>query len=374
MRIGINGLYLIPSRVGGSETYLRSLLANMREVGPDHAYVLFTNRENHETFADEDNLVRVLCPIRATFRPARILWEQTCLPIQALRQKLDVLLSPGFTSPSVCPCPSVVTIYDLQHVRHPEHFYRSHLIFWNLMVGLSARRAAKVLTLSEHSRRDIIETYGIEASKVIVTPLAADAVFNPHYTREEVEGAKMRHGLSRPYLLCVSTSHPHKNIERLIDAFELLADEGQIPHELVLVGVQGFAAERIARRVEASPRRSSIRNLGWVSESDLPLLYAGAEAMVYPSTFEGFGLPVLEAMACGIPVVVSRAASLPEVVGDAGLLFDPMDTAEMAAQIRRVIGDSDLRKELRTRGLDHCANFSWNETARRTLEQLESVS
>jgi glycosyltransferase involved in cell wall biosynthesis len=346
----------------------------MREVGPEHEYVLFTNKENHETFSDGDNFRRILCPINASFRPARIVWEQTFLPIQALRHKLDVLLSPGFTSPAVRSCPSVVTIYDLQHVRHPEHFYRSHLIFWNLMVGLSARRAAKVLTLSEHSRRDIIETYGIEASKVIVTPLAADAVFNPHYTREEVEGAKMRHGLSRPYLLCVSTSHPHKNIERLIDAFELLADKGQIPHELVLVGVQGFASERIARRVEASPRRSLIRNLGWVSASDLPLLYAGAEAMVYPSTFEGFGLPVLEAMACGTPVVASKAASLPEVVGDAGLLFDPMDTAEMAAQIRRVIGDSDLRKELRTRGIEHCANFSWNKTARRTLEQLESVA
>ena len=242
------------------------------------------------------------------------------------------------------------------------------------MVGLSARRAAKVLTLSEHSRRDIIETYGIEASKVIVTPLAADAVFNPHYTREEVEGAKMRHGLSRPYLLCVSTSHPHKNIERLIDAFEIVADEGHIPYELVLVGVKGFAAERIAGRIEASPRRSSIRNLGWVSTSDLPLLYAGADAMVYPSTFEGFGLPVLEAMACGTPVIASRAASLPEVVGDAGLLFDPFDTAEMAAQIRRVIGDPALQGELRARGRAHAAGFSWKETARQTLEQLESAA
>ncbi len=209
MRIGINALYLIPSRVGGSETYLRSLVANMREVGPEHAYVLFTNRENHGTFADEDNLRRVLCPSAASFRPVRILWEQTVLPIQALRQKVDVLLSPGFTSPAVCPCPSVVTIYDLQHVRHPEHFYRSHLVFWNILVGLSARRAAKVLTLSEHSRRDIIDTYGIDASNVIVTPLAADAVFNPNYSREEVEGAKTRHGFiscASPRLIPTRTS------------------------------------------------------------------------------------------------------------------------------------------------------------------------
>jgi len=260
------------------------------------------------------------------------------------------------------PCPGVVTIHDITFTLHPEWFpWRSRVAFGMLAPG-SARRAAHVLTVSACSRRDIIARYGVDGARVTAVPLAADPAFTPR-TAEEVERVKRKHSLTRPYFVHLGSLHPRRNIEKLMDAFASVKDAS----DLALVGRVERPWLSMAPLIRARKLDGRVKHLGYVGEADLPALLTGAVALTYPSLYEGFGLPVIEAMACGTPVLTSNVSALPETAGGAAFLVDPASTEEIATGLRALLEDPALRERLSEAGLARAAAFSWRRTAEGTI-------
>jgi glycosyltransferase involved in cell wall biosynthesis len=355
-RIGVNALYLIPGGVGGTEIYLRRLLGALSSIDQDNEYFVFTNCET-----DADLVPG--CPnfhwkpeaVRARFRPARILWEQTVLPVAAARARLDVLLNPGFTAPIFAPCACVTVFHDLQHKRHPEHFRWFDLPFWRLLLWASAHRARRLIAVSEATRRDLVDLYGLAPDRINVVHHGVE----PEFFALD----RMR---KESFVLCVSTLHPHKNLDRLIRAYA----RGKRDWRLVVTGMRGFFADALDALIAELGVNDSVRLTGWIPRSELLQLYAKADAFVYPSTFEGFGMPVLEAMAAGIPVACSDIPPLREVAGDAALFFDPLNEDAIATALDRIVTDAPLRARLAEAGPKRARKFTWEQAARETLVAL----
>jgi len=367
LTIGINALYLIPGGVGGTEIYLRSLLRALAGIDSENEYVVFTNRESGARITpSEENFRAVSQPVRAVNRPARIAWEQTGLPVAVARQRVDVLLNPGFTAPALCPCPTVTVFHDLQHIRHPEHFRWFDLPFWRLCLFQAAAGSALIIAVSEATRRDFLRHYRVAPERVRVVPHGVD--------EHMFEIGRERDSQNRePYLLCVSTLHPHKNLERLVRSFAAFHRE-RPEFRLVIAGMRGFHTAVIERLVAEAGLSDVVRLTGWIERAQLYELYRSAHACVFPSMFEGFGLPVLEAMAARVPTACSAIDPLREVAGDAALLFDPLDEEAMLQALRSVAVDEPLRERLSHDGPQRAALFSWSRCARQTLEVLREAA
>ena len=360
MRIGINALYLIPGKVGGTETYLRALLTSLSEIDRTNRYFVFTNRETGaDLVPTAANFEQVAHPLRAVVRPDRILWEQFVLPVSAARFRLDVMLNPGFTAPLAAGCPQVTTFHDLQHKRHPENFRWFDLPFWRFFLFWSTHVSTLLLTVSDESARDLRRYYRVPESRIRVTPLAANPAFFEIAARRRPE----------PFLLCCSTLHPHKNLENLLRAF---ADVRRVRPEfrLVVTGIHGFASTAIHQLRDSLGLCDAVDLPGWIARDKLYDLFARAWGFVYPSRFEGFGLPVIEAMAAGIPTACSDIEPLRSVSDNGALLFDPCDGASIAVALFRLIGDDDLRARLTAAGPFRASAFSWCRTAQETLAAL----
>ncbi len=363
LRIGVNALYLIPGGVGGTEIYLRHLLAALAALDPVNEYFVFTNRETGADLVPQlANFHHAPQPVRANFRPARIVWEQTGLALTALRHRLDVLFNPGFTAPVIAPCPNVTVFHDLQHKRHPEHFRWFDLPFWRICLWASAHTSRLLLAVSETTRDDLLRFYRLPERKVRVVPHGVDPRFF------EI-GAARRERAPQPYFLCASTLHPHKNLEALIRAYAALRRE-RPEFGLVIAGVRGFHAAPIERLVAELNLGGAIRLTGWLPREDLYVLFRDAYAFIYPSTFEGFGLPVLEALAAGIPTACSSIEPLASLAGAAALQFDPADSKAMLEAMFRLISDAGLRERLALEGPRRAAGFTWSKAAQATLEAL----
>ncbi len=366
--IGINALYLIPGKVGGTEIYLRSLLRALSDQDTENAYVVFLNQEcaNVGLVPTAKNFRAVVQPVSATLRPIRIIWEQTGLIESARRHRLNVLLNPGFTAPWWSPCPTVSVFHDLQHVRHPEYFRRIDLPFWRLLLRISADRSAAVIVPSEATAEDFHRIYCKCRETIHVVPHGVDEEF---YNVAARRCEDPRH----PYLLSVSTLHPHKNLDRLIRAFARL--RAQLPQmKLVMVGLRGFAAEQLVGLISQLDLGNSVRITGWVPRKEVYDLFAGASGFIYPSTFEGFGLPLLEAMAAGVPGACSDIEPLRGIACGAMLLFDPHDDTSILRALERLTCDTLLRETLVSRGRQVVLKYSWNQTAAQTLRVLTSVT
>jgi glycosyltransferase involved in cell wall biosynthesis len=261
--------------------------------------------------------------------------------------------------------PTVLTVHDLIFRRYPAHHKRLNRWYLNATMPLFCRRAGHIIAVSEQSKRDVIAAYGVPPEKITVIYEAADPRFCPQ-PAETVADVRARYGLPDRYLLFVGTIEPRKNLGRVLTAFERLHVEG-LTDALVIVGKRGWLYDDFFARLEASPAKQAVIFPGFVPDADLPAVYAGAQAFAFPSEFEGFGLPVLEAMACGAPVVCSNTSSLPEVAGDAALLVDPLDVDALTAALRRALIDPALAADLRARGLAQAARFSWARAAEETL-------
>jgi len=269
----------------------------------------------------------------------------------------------------------VVSIHDLSFEHLPQTFNRRSRTQLRLTVRHSAKRANRILSLSEHTRCDIIETYRVNASRVAAIPLAAPEHFAPVDDNRELQRVRDNYGIDGDYILSVGSIQPRKNLARLIRAYALLRGDGptdKLP-KLVLAGKCAWLYDETLRTLDETGLKEAVVLTGYVPEADLPALYSGALCFVYPSYFEGFGLPPLEAMKCGAPVIVGNRTSLPEVVGDAALLVDPFDTEAIAAAIKQVLKDSELREQLSLKGRERATAFSWRETARKTLMVYEQV-
>jgi glycosyltransferase involved in cell wall biosynthesis len=363
-RIGVNALYLIPGGVGGTEIYLRGLLAALAEIDTANQYFVFTNRETDAGLTPaRPNFTAAPQPIRAASRPVRILWEQTALPLAAARLQLDVLLNPGFTAPLWAGCPQVTVFHDLQHVRHPEYFRWFDLPFWRVLLFGSAHVSRTLLASSPATAADLLRHYRLPEEKVRVALLGVDPVF--------FELARRRH--PEPFLLAVSTLHPHKNLDGLLRAFAEFHRE-RPEFRLTVCGIHGFFSGPLYELRERLGLAGAVDFPGWIPRRDLHDLYARAWAFVYPSLFEGFGIPVVEALAAGVPTACSDIEPIAGIAGEAALRFDPRDPAALLAALRRITGDEALRARLAKAGPRQAALFSWLATAQATLDALLRAS
>ena len=367
LRIGVNALYLIPEGVGGTEVYLRCLLQALAEIDSSNEYVIFTNRETDAGIAPaKPNFSIAPQPVRASVRPARILWEQTGLPLALRRHGIDVLFSPGFTSPALCPCPTVTVFHDLQHKRHPEFFRWFDLPFWRLLLWQSAHVSTRLVAVSEATREDLLRYYRLPPGKICVVL---------HGVEEEFfEIGRRRKGLSpEPYLLAVSTLHPHKNLDRLIRVFAQFR-RARPEYRLVIAGLRGFQAGALERLIGELGLGDFVRLTGWLPREELADLYLRAHAYVNATLFEGFGMPVLEALAAGIPTACSSIEPLKSVAGSAALLFDPGDEAAILDAMVRITSDDELRARLSIAGPIRASQFSWRKAAEQTLDCLREAA
>lgn len=371
MHIAIDA-HSVGAGLAGNESYITNLIESLAEIDTANRYTLYvTRREAVERFEGRWPHVS----IRLTLPHTPLLRIPLTLSAELRRRPVD-LLHVQYTAPPLAPCPVVATIHDLSFEHLPETFKRRSRTQLRLTVRRTARMASAVIAPSEFSRRDLIETYQLPPERVKRTPLAAAPHFAPVTDEAERRRVRELYQISGEYILAVGAIQPRKNLVRLVEAYADLRrrrPQAKLP-QLVLVGKRGWLYGETLSAARRHTRDGDIHFAGYVREGDLPALYTDATAFVYPSYFEGFGLPLLEAMACGAPVITGNRTSLPEVVGQAGLLFDPFDIDALSAALGRVIDDGALRQQLRARGLERARAFSWHETARLTLKVYEEAA
>ncbi len=301
------------------------------------------------------------------------LWLETVVPIELVRRKVDLFHGSLFLSPLVCPCPTIITIYDLSYLMVPGQLEAKNRLILKLLLPWSIRHASRIIALSEFTKREILSQWSLPPEKVVVIPGAASPQFIRALDSCNVRAVLDRYKISNPYILCVGTLEPRKNLPAAIEAFRKVQRSGMSSYSLVLAGRPGWKLRGIYNVIEKSPYKEKIRLLGYVPEYDLPALYRGADLVLYLSLYEGFGFPPVEAMACGSVVLASNRASIPECVGDAGVLVDPSDIDEIAENMIRLLNDKDLRQELGKRAIVRAKHFSWERSASTLMALYQDV-
>jgi len=359
MRIAIDARKLHDYGIG---TYVRNVLRYLGRIDRENEYVLLCRPADCET-------VRALGEnFRAVPEPSGnySLKEQIRLPMTLRRIGADVFHAPHYVLPPLLPCPAVVTIHDCIHLMFPEYLpNRAAYLYARTFMTLAAKRSARVLTVSEASKRDILHFFHVPAAKVEVIYNAIDDRFDREPDAVDVERVRQRYQLNDPFLLYAGNIKPHKNVDRVIEAFARLKKRGHEALKLLIIGDEISKSPQLRRAVHRLQLHQQVRFLGFVPDATLAVLYRLADVFVFPSLYEGFGLPPLEAMASGTPVVTSNVSSLPEVVGDAALLVDPRDAEAIAAAIERILTDEPLRRALIQKGLGRSHEFSWERSVRR---------
>lgn len=374
MKIGINALYLLPGKVGGSETYLRNLVKGLAAANKENDYVLFVNRETEGVIASLSANVHIaVCPVTARNRPERILWEQCGLPRYLKRHKIDILLSAGMTAPFFCPIPSVLVLHDLQHVNQPRNYPLHYLLILRSIIYASAKRVDGIIAISRQVKDDIVRLYHIPPEKIEVVHHGVDHnAFTNTETQHDAAAMRARYGLPERYILYAASSLPHKNHERLFQAFADI--RRRVPGlKLVLSGARDKGESALTQKIKAMGLDQDILTLGWIPFEDVPALLRASAAFIFPSLHEGFGLPVIEAMACGVPVVCSNIEPLPEIAGEAALFVNPYSPSSIADGIITVLTDQTMRDNLVQKGLVRANEFTWEATARKTLQFMKTI-
>lgn len=371
MRIAIDA-HSVGTGLGGNESYATNLIEALAEIDSSNEYTIYVTKATaRQRFENRWLNFKV----RTTLPHTPLIRIPLSLSRELRRNPVDVL-HVQFTAPPFPPCPVVVSIHDLSFEHFPQAFKRRSRVQLRMTVRSSAREAAQILTLSEFVRHDVIKTYGINGEKVTAIPLAAADRFSPVTDPTELQRIKQKYGIHEDYILTVGAIQPRKNLPRLLEAYSLLRhshSDVKLPR-LVLVGKLAWLYDETLRRVKELGLTDSVTLTGYVPEEDLPGLYSGATCFVYPSYFEGFGLPPLEAMQCGAPTIVGNLTSLPEVVGNASILVDPFEVKDIASALSRLITDSELRASLRTAGLQRARLFDWRDTAKKTLAVYERAA
>ena len=292
----------------------------------------------------------------------RVAWEQLVQPWVLRRVEADLVHGPVFVAPLFAHCPTVVTIHDLSFIRFPALFRPAQRLYLTAMTRLSARRARRLIAVSDHAAAESTSLLGVPRERIDVVYHGVDSLFRP-LPPDEVARFRQRRGLPERFVLFVGTLEPRKNLVRLVEAFARIRD-GRI--RLVLAGGKGWFCDELFARVEALGLHEEVVFPGYVMSSELPLWYNAATVFVYPSMYEGFGLPVLESQASGTPVLTSNTSSLPEAAGDGALMVDPYDVDALAEGLNQLLVDELLRRQLRERGLAHARRFCWSHTAQET--------
>jgi glycosyltransferase involved in cell wall biosynthesis len=369
MRIGVD-LSVIQSTKSGVDWYTHNVLQEMMNLlEPDEHLYLFSNRETgFEQVAAGNQQVSV---VRSRFRYQEP-WRQLMLPLLLKRHDIDVCFFTNFVLSVVSPCPMVLTIHDLSFKLFPRTHSLRNVIWTRSLVPISLRRSWRIIAVSNNTKLDLLRLMKVSNSKVEVIHEGVTSEFSPE-PNELDEEALAHYGILKPYVLFVGTLEPRKNINLLIKGFDKITEEHPDVH-LVLAGRRGWMAQAIFDELERRDLLGKVHITGYVQDRYLPALYRQSAALVYPSLYEGFGLPPLEAMASGAPVIVSKGSSLPEVVGDAGLYVNPLDVDDLAQTIHRVLSEPELAASLKAKGLERASQFTWKQAAAKTLETLRQAA
>lgn len=366
MRFSVDA-HAIGQHLTGNETYVRNLLNCYADLDDDSDFIAYLSRRSAFESVPrrfEKSLVAENPFVRLGFDLPR-----------KLRQDRPDLLHVQYTAPVGCSVPIVVSVHDISFLEHPEYFTRFRALQLRLTVRQTVRAAARVLTVSEFSKQGIIRAYGLEEDKVVVMPNAASSSFRPLPREGSRRWAHARFGFSFPFVLTVGDLQPRKNHLKLIRGFEdILRAEPKLPHHLVLVGKETWYSPTVRSAAAKSAVSSRIHFTNFVEDEELIKLYGACDLFVYPSLYEGFGLPILEAMACGRAVACSNSTAMPEVADSAALLFDPESVPEMARAMRDLLVDPELRARMERLGLQRATLFSWERTARETLDVYYEVA
>ncbi|HNS51265.1 MAG TPA: glycosyltransferase family 1 protein [Anaerolineae bacterium] len=347
-------------RSAGISWYAQNLLRELPAIDPHIRYTVFLNEKRYQGAPG--------LHLRHTHLPAhqplvRIFWEQCVQPWALVREGADLLHALALVGPVAGTRPMVLTIHDLSFLHYPQNFHAGKRLYLRLFTKWSVQRAQRVIAISESTRRDILDRYGVPEGKVDRIYYGVDPIFRPLPSDRVVE-FRARQRLPDRFLLFVGTLEPRKNVTRLIEAYALLP-KGRPP--LYIVGGKGWLYDEVFARVEALHLDRAVHFAGHVPGQELPWWYNAAELLVYPSLYEGFGLPPLEAMACGTPVITSGVSSLPEVVGSAGITIDPTDAGALTAAMVRVLAEEEMRRAMKAAGLEQARAFSWQRAAGETV-------
>ena len=374
MRIGID-LLPLQAEMAGVERYAQSLLQEWARIDRQNQFFLFLTAGNRKAFeqAGADNFHHIVYKIPAHLRPWRIFWEQVVLPFTARRLGLDLMFCPSNVAPLLAPCRLVVTVHDLHWFFFPELFGRAKWWYVTHFISLSARQADKVITDSQHSKEDIIRLLRLPPARIETVYPGVNPLFRP--LRDEKRAAQVRHryGIEGDFILAVGRLYRRKNIVRLLRAFHLLRRKENRPARLVLAGGRGDGYDEVLSTMRDLGLEREVILTGPVPDEELVILYNLASVSVYLSIYEGFGLPVLEALACGTPVVASNSSSLPEVCGEVALTVDPYDVEAIAAAIAQALSDEALHRRVRQEGPAWAGKFTWEEAARKMLAVFAQV-
>jgi glycosyltransferase involved in cell wall biosynthesis len=362
-RIGIDARKLHDFGIG---TYIRNLLKQLARIDQATEYILLCRPCDLAIVNELGVNFRAV----AESSPNYSLAEQVRIPVALRRERVDLFHAPHYVLPPLTQCKSVVTIHDVIHLLFPQYLPgRLAHAYARASLWAAARRADRILTVSETSKHDILRRFKVPAEKIVVIYNAIDERFNVQPSREQVQRVRERYQLDEQFVLYVGNIKPHKNLERLIDAFDRVRRSGFDHLRLLIIGDEISKYTALRRAVHVHKLHKAVRFLGFVPIETLAVLYRLADVFVFPSLYEGFGLPPLEAMASGAPVVTSNVSSLPEVVGDAALLVDPYDPESIADGIRQVLTDDDLRATLRARGFAQARQYSWQ----RSIEHVHRI-
>lgn len=366
MRIGINLVPLFPGKIGGAEQYVRNVIGFL-EKEPGAQVHLFLNDQAFDTFGETEQLRKHRVDIYQDMPPQ--------LDFLIDENNLDVWFCPIFDlSPCPCHIPAVTSILDIQQEYYPENFSRRELAQRKKSIAQGTEHSDRILTISEYSKQTLMEKFGVPGEKITVTYLDADSSFDAPILPERQGEVKAAYGLPESYILYPANSWPHKNHLRLLEAYAKLKKEKGIREKLVFTGAKKENQKDVERKIRKWQIEEDVVYLGYIAQQDMPYVFAGASLLAFPSLFEGFGIPLLEAMRVGLPIAASRVTSIPEICGESALYFDPLSPEDMAEKIAALLGDASLRASLAEKGRERARAFSWERCARETLSALRSVA
>jgi len=371
MIIGIDASALPPQPVGAGN-YIIHLVRSLAALKSEDEFAVFAQSSGRDLIAlPEGTACRwVIVP---DMKPAvRLVWEQTLFPRLVSQSGIELLHSLHYTRPFGMPCASVVTFHDMTFFLHPRLHTRAKRIFFRLAMQISARRADALIADSESTRQDAIRLLGIHPQKIYTALLGVDEAYRPISDQRALEAVQLKYNLPADFILYVGLVEPRKNLPLLVRAFRNLIDL-KIDTHLVLAGRFGWMYTEVLQLIDTLGVKDRVSLIGYVPSEDLPLVYNLASVFVYPTLYEGFGLPALEAMACGLPVITTEISSLPEIVGDAGMLVPVNDETALTQAIQAVLTDQALSQRLATLGTERASQFTWERTAQKTLQVYRHV-
>ena len=367
MVIGVDARSAYKQKKTGIGNYIGNLVNALLEVDKANTYVLYVDGDCQVPDYRSDNVT-----VRRLSYPFKSLWAEIRLQIDLLAFKPDVFYFTKYHRPFWCRIPSVTCIYDttkiaLKGVKTVDR------IFYRFFTKLAIKNSSRVISISESTKNDIQKNFNVDPEKISVTPLSYDrGTFHARHCDADIDHARTKYGIKGEYILSVGTLSYHKNYQRLIAAYSRYTLECSAKQSLVIVGKKTVFYDTLLRMVDKYSLKENVLFLDFVDRDDLPLLYAGATYFVFPSLYEGFGLPVLEAMACGTPVVASKVSSIPEVAGDSAVFINPYQINNIAEKMMMVSSNADLRERFRAKGLDRVNSFTWLRTASQTVDILKA--